>query len=97
VGGVGGVEHFGPVGLDGLGPAVVHIGGSVEPDTGVAVLVVIPGEEPAGEGMGILEGPETFGELGRYLRVLNGDSLYGLSLLTCGRLWLLVTPRSARR
>src|SRR5436190_18369354 len=37
------------------------------------------------------------GKPGRYLRVLNCDSEYGLSLETCGREWVLVTPRSASR
>src|SRR5215210_5993452 len=37
------------------------------------------------------------GKPGRYLRVLNCASEYGLSLETCGREWVLVTPRSASR
>src|SRR5450432_1461906 len=37
------------------------------------------------------------GNAGRYLRVLNCASEYGLSLLTWGRLWDWVTPRSASR
>src|SRR6266498_5687946 len=37
------------------------------------------------------------GKPGRYLRVLNCDSEYGLSLETWGREWGLVTPRSASR
>ena len=32
--------------------------GDSEPDTGVAVLVVVPTEEPHAEGVGVLEGPE---------------------------------------
>src|ERR1700752_2350989 len=35
------------------------------------------------------------GKSGRYLKVLNCDSLNGLSSDTCGRLWDWVTPRSA--
>src|SRR5882757_4287633 len=37
------------------------------------------------------------GNPGRYLRVLNWASEYGLSFETCGREWVLVTPRSASR
>src|ERR1039458_8601545 len=39
--------------------------------------------------------PNRSGNSGRYLRVLNWLSEYGLSSETCGRLWVLVTPRSA--
>ena len=39
--------------------------------------------------------PKRSGNSGRYLRVLNWASEYGLSLEQCGREWLLVTPRSA--
>src|SRR5664280_715014 len=35
------------------------------------------------------------GKSGRYFSVLNWASEYGLSLLTCGREWDWVTPRSA--
>src|SRR5215208_6944831 len=37
------------------------------------------------------------GKPGRYFRVLNCASEYGVSLETCGREWDLVTPRSASR
>src|SRR5258707_14690074 len=39
--------------------------------------------------------PNRPGNSGRYLRVLNCASEYGLSLEQCGREWLLVTPKSA--
>src|SRR6266508_5817002 len=41
--------------------------------------------------------PKVSGKSGRYFNVRNWDSEYGLSLLTCGREWVLVTPRSASR
>jgi hypothetical protein len=41
--------------------------------------------------------PNRSGKSGRYLNVLNWASEYGLSLETCGREWVLVTPRSASR
>src|ERR1035441_1663873 len=41
--------------------------------------------------------PNRSGKSGRYLKVRNCDSEYGLSLLVCGRLCDLVTPRSASR
>jgi hypothetical protein len=37
------------------------------------------------------------GKSNRHFMVLNCDSVYGLSSETKGRLWLLMTPRSARR
>src|SRR3972149_2360561 len=40
--------------------------------------------------------PKRSGNSGRDLRVLNGASESGLSLETCGRLWVRVMPRSAR-
>jgi len=61
----------------------------------VMVFVVIPREKALAKGTRIFDGPESVGELGRYLRVLNWLSEYGLSSETCGRLWVLVTPRSA--
>ena len=41
--------------------------------------------------------PKRSGKAGRYLRVLNCASENGLSLETCGRAWVLVTPRSASK
>src|SRR5438552_14490751 len=41
--------------------------------------------------------PKRSGNSGRYLRVLNWASEYGLSLEQWGREWLLMTPRSANR
>jgi hypothetical protein len=39
--GVGGAEHVSPLGPDEFGAAVVEVGGGVQPDAGVAVLVVV--------------------------------------------------------
>ena len=75
----------------------MDVGGGVEPDARMAVVVVVPGEEPAAVGVGVLEGAEALREV---RPVLEGPELaleYGLSLLACGRLWDLVTPRSASR
>src|SRR2546429_8555378 len=41
--------------------------------------------------------PKLGGKSGRYFNVRKCDSEYGLSLLVCGREWVLVTPRSASR
>ena len=38
-------QHQCPAGLDGRGPAVVDVGGGVQAEAAVAVLVVVPGEE----------------------------------------------------
>ena len=66
----------------------------MQPDPGMAVLVVVVGEEGVAECACVLEGGEAAGEDGQYLRVLNADSEYGLSLETCGREWLRVMFRS---
>ena len=62
------------------------------------MIVVIPTEEPAAVGMGIFEGPETLGEV---RPVLEGPEVAlrcrGCRYSTWGRLWDLVTPRSASR
>ena len=41
--------------------------------------------------------PKRAGNPGRYFMVLNWLSEYGLSLETWGRLWVLITPRSANK
>ena len=55
VGGVGRVQGGGAAGADLLGGAVVHRGGGVPADAGVAVLGVVVGEEPVAEGAGVGE------------------------------------------
>lgn len=59
----------------------------------MVVLVVIPGEEPLAEGSGIFDRPEAVREVRPIFQRLE----CGLSLLVCGRLCVLVTPRLARR
>ena len=79
---VGGVQDLGAPGLDGCGAAVVDVGGGVQAEPAVAVLVVVPGEEvlavrpggldrgePGGEGRPVLQGLEL--RLG--VRVVVGD------------------------
>src|ERR1022692_596713 len=47
---------------------------------------------------GIVVGePKRSGNSGRYFKVLKWLSEKGLSSETCGRLWVLVTPRSASK
>jgi hypothetical protein len=84
--GVGRVEDVGPLGSDELVPPVVDVGGGVEPDARVTVLVVVPPEEAAAEGVSVLVAAEAFGEFGPVLEVRNWLSLNGLSLEQCGRL-----------
>ena len=50
---VGVGEDGGPVLVDGVGVAVVDVGGGVHADAGVAVGVVVPAEEPGQEGAGV--------------------------------------------
>ena len=55
VGGVGGGQDLGPGRADGADAGVVDVGGSVHPDPGVAVLVVVPAVEGLAEGAGVLD------------------------------------------
>src|ERR1019366_6204657 len=64
-------------------------------DSTVMVVMVIPGEEDWQKARASSMEPKRSGNSGRYLRVLNWLSEYGLSSETWGRLWVLVTPRSA--
>jgi hypothetical protein len=75
-------EAFGVAGV-GVAEGVVAAGGELvdltmmdgrrgeEGDATVAVLVVVPGEELAEEGQGVLEGREAAGEVGGVLEVLE--------------------------
>ena len=58
VGGVGGVEYLAALFSDELRSSVVDVGGGVEPDARMAVVVVVPVEEPSTVGVGVLEGAE---------------------------------------
>ena len=69
--GVGAVENDGSLLAHSSGSPVVDVGGGVEPDAGVAVVVVVPVEEPAAEGVGVGVAAEPVGELGA------GTSLFG--------------------
>ena len=75
---VGGVQDLGPAGLDSCGLAVVDVGGGVQAEAAVTVLVVVPAEEWARAASIV---GNRAGNAGRYLRVLNWASEYGLSLL----------------
>jgi hypothetical protein len=45
VGVVGGGQHAGPAGLHDCGAAVVNVGGGVQAEPAVTMLIVVPGEE----------------------------------------------------
>src|ERR1044072_4446561 len=64
---VGGREDAGAVGGDRLGAAVVDGFGGPPADRGVAVLAVVPGEEPAAVRSGVLDRIKSRGELGPVL------------------------------
>jgi hypothetical protein len=83
--GVGAVEGVLAACADLGGGAEVDRGGRVHADPGVAMLVVVGGEEPVTERACIGEGAEPVGKAGTYLRVLNCASEYGLSFEHRGR------------
>ena len=74
-----------------IGQAVMHIRGRQQSKARMMVLGVVPGEEDVAVGSGILDRAEARRE------VRNCASENGLSFETCGRLWVLVIPRSASR
>src|SRR3546814_20231808 len=61
-GGVGSVEDGLASGSDGGVAAVVDVGGGVEPDAGVAVVVVVVSEEPVAERAGVVDAGEALRE-----------------------------------
>ena len=82
MGEIGRGQDLGAPGLDGCGPAVVDVGGGVQAEPAVAVLVVVPGEEvlavrpggfdrgePGGESRAVFQRLE----LGFAKRVVGGD------------------------
>jgi hypothetical protein len=85
VGQVGGGVHLSSLGLHGRSVPVVDVGRSVQTQPGVAVNLVVVGEELPAVRPSPLDGVELAGKIGRYFRVLNCASEYGLSLLTRGR------------
>jgi hypothetical protein len=97
VGGIRGGEHPGPLGPPTLRQTKVHIVGREQAQAPMVMLGVVPGKKtwPCARASWIE--PNRSGKSGRYLKVLNWASEYGLSLETCGREWVLVTPRSASR
>jgi hypothetical protein len=80
-----------------LGQAGVHVMRREQAEAAVMMFDVVPGEERVAVGPGVLIEPNRSGNAGRYFSVLNCASENGLSLDTCGRLWVFVIPRSASR
>jgi hypothetical protein len=76
-----------------LGQTVMHVGGSQQAEAAVAVLRVVPSDKVLAVGACVLIEPNRSGNAGRYFSVLNWASENGLSLETCGRAWVLVTPK----
>ena len=64
-------EHGGALVTDGLGGAVVDVGGSVQAQPAVVMFVVIPGEEALAVPAGGLDGVEAAGEVGPILQGLE--------------------------
>jgi hypothetical protein len=70
--GVGIEEDHTSLSSDRFGPAVVDVGGCVQADARVAVVVVIPAEEPGTVGTSVLEAAESVGEV---RSILEGPEL----------------------
>ncbi len=90
-----GGEHLLALRADRGGLAEMHDGGREEPQAAVAVFLVVPGKEDLPKRPSVTSDPKRSGNCGQYLSVLHCASENGLSFDTCGRLWVLVTPRSA--
>jgi hypothetical protein len=97
MGGVRGGEHLSAGVIGVLGLAVVDDLGGQQADAGVPVLGVVPAEEVPAEGPGLLDRGEAVREVGPVLEGLELGLGERLSFETCGREWVLVTPRSASR
>ncbi len=69
--GVGGVEHAGALLAGDGGGAVVHVGGCVQAQPGVAMLVVVPAEEELAVPTGGLDRVEPVGEVWPVLQRLE--------------------------
>src|SRR3546814_2877612 len=69
--GVGGIEDDLAGGSDLVGAAVVNVAGGVEPDAGVAVVVVVVLEERVAERPGVVEAGEALRERRRVLQRLE--------------------------
>jgi hypothetical protein len=68
-----GIEEDGTTSIsDRFCSAVVNVGGRMQTDARMAVIVVIPTEEATAVGMGVLETAEPVGEVGS---VLEGPEL----------------------
>ena len=50
-------------GVDGIGLTLVHLIGGHQADAGMVMLLIVPIEEAAAEGLGVLDGAEAFWEL----------------------------------
>ena len=68
---VGGGKDAGPGSLDGGSAAVVDVGGGVQAEAAVAVLVVVPGKKSRQCALAASMEPNRAGNPGRYFRVLN--------------------------
>ena len=66
--GVGGVEDDPAPLAYGFGSPVVNVGGGVEANAGVTVLVVVPAKEAGAVGLGVFETAEAVGEGGPVLQ-----------------------------
>ena len=66
-------EHAGALLAGDGGGAVVHVGGDVQAQPGMAMFVVVPPEEGLAVPTGGLDRVEPVGEVGRLLQCLGGE------------------------
>jgi hypothetical protein len=81
-------------GVNGIGPAVVHLVRCHQTDAAMVVVPVAPVEEAAAA-FGIFDAAKALREGRLYFKILKWLSENGLSFEVCGRLCERVTPRSA--
>ena len=77
--------------------AIVHHRRREQAQAGMAMFSVIPAKKSLTESTAILNAPETVRELRPILQGAELAFRVGLSFETCGRLCVLVTPRSASK
>ena len=89
--GVGGHEHLLPGVTHRVGPPVVYDGWRHQPDSRVAMLAVVPGEERLTEDASVIEAAEACREVRAVRQCLELGLGEGVVIAGC----VLVTPRSA--
>ena len=95
MGQVGGIQHSATLLDHGVRETIMNHGRGQQPQPGMTVLFVVPGKNSLEKERESCSDPNLSGNPGRYFKVRNWLSEYGLSSEMWGRLWVLVIPSNA--